>query len=200
MKKLKKLPAWLTVTEDSATVMLSRPSEINSVKVDQLTLRAPTVREVRAADAIGGEDEVLREMSLFASLSDAGTKDVEGLKLVDYARLQAGYSRLVQDEGIPENKDDMPAWLIVAADGAVVTLSKASEVKGIKVDRLTLRAPTVRDVRAANAASGGNDDQRDTIILANLSESDARDLEGLKLTDYQRLQAGYFRLVQDDGV
>lgn len=200
MKKLKKQPSWLTVTSDGATVMLSRPSEINSIKVDQLTLRAPTVREVRAADAIGGDDEVLREMSLFASLSDAGTKDVEGLKLTDYARLQAGYSRLVQDDGIPEDEDEMPAWLFVAADGAVVTLSKACEVRGIKVDRLTLRAPTVRDVRAANAASGGNDDQRDTVILANLSESDTKDLEGLKLTDYQRLQAAYFRLVQDDGI
>ncbi|MFO2466210.1 phage tail assembly protein [Pseudomonas sp. 15FMM2] len=101
---------------------------------------------------------------------------------------------------MPEDKDQLPAWLVVDPEGAVVTFSKAYEIKNLKLDRLTLRAPTVRDVRSATSASAGDDDQRDTILLANLSESDAKDLEGLKLTDYQRLQAAYFRLVQDDGV
>lgn len=48
MSDLKKLPSWLTITSDSAVVILSKPSEINSVTVDRLTLRSPTVREVRA--------------------------------------------------------------------------------------------------------------------------------------------------------
>jgi len=200
MKKLKKLPSWLTVAPDCATITLTRPCDVNGVKVDQLTVRAPTLREVRASDAIGGDDAVLCEVTLFASLADAGTKDIEGLKLTDYARVQSGYSRLLMDAGLPENKDDTPAWLVVGPDGAVVTLSKAYDVNDIKLDRLMLRAPTVRDVRAATSASNGDDDQRDTILLANLSESDTKDLEGLKLTDYQRLQAAYFRLVQDDGV
>ncbi|WP_294735786.1 phage tail assembly protein [uncultured Pseudomonas sp.] len=94
----------------------------------------------------------------------------------------------------------MPSWLVVDNEGAVVTLSKAYDVNDIKIDRLTLRAPTVRDVRDASSASNGDDEQRETILLANLSESNIKDLEGLKLTDYQRLQAAYFRLVQDDGV
>ncbi|MCT4497628.1 phage tail assembly protein [Pseudomonas sivasensis] len=94
----------------------------------------------------------------------------------------------------------MPSWLVVDTEGAVVTLSKAYAFNDVKVDRLTLRAPTVRDVRAATSASNGDDEQRDTILLAELSESSTKDLEGLKLTDYQRLQAAYFRLVQDDGV
>ena len=168
--------------------------------VDQLTLRAPTVREVRASDAIGGDDPVQCEVTLFASLTDAGIKDIDGLKLTDYARVQAAYSRLLLAADIPENKDETPSWLVVDPEGAVVTLSKGYEIKAMVVDRLTLRAPTVRDVRAATSASAGDDDQRDTILLANLSESHTKDLEGLKLTDYQRLQAAYFRLVQDDGV
>ncbi|MGY1952496.1 phage tail assembly protein [Pseudomonas pergaminensis] len=94
----------------------------------------------------------------------------------------------------------MPAWLVVDLERAIVTLSRPYEIKEMTVDRLTLRAPTVSDVRAATTASNGDDDKRDTIILANLTESDTKDLEGLKLTDYQRLQAAYFRLVQDDGV
>ncbi len=200
MKKLKKLPAWLTVGPDSAMITLTRPYDVNGVKVDQLPLRAPTLRDVRASDALGGDDVVLREVTLFASLSDAGTKDVEGLKLTDYARVQSAYSSLLRDVGIPENKDEMPSWLVVDTEGAVVALSKAYDVNDIKIDRLTLRAPTVRDVRDASSASNGDDEQRETILLANLSESSTKDLEGLKLTDYQRLQAAYFRLVQDGGV
>lgn len=200
MKAMKKLPSWLSVEADSATITLTRPSDVNGVKVDRLTLRAPTLREVRASDAIGGDDAVLREVTLFASLADAGTADLDGLKLTDYARLQSGYSRLLQDADMPENKGDTPTWLVVGSDGAVVTLSKAYDINDIKLDRLTFRAPTVRDVRTATSASNGDDEQRETILLASLSESNTKDLEGLKLTDYQRLQAAYFRLVQDDGV
>lgn len=199
-RKLKELPSWLTIGTDCATINLTRPSDVNGVTVDQLILRAPTLREVRASDSIGGADVVLREVTLFASLSDAGTKDIDGLKLTDYARVQTAYSRLILDAGIPEKKDETPTWLVVGTDGAIVTLSKAYDFKDMKLDRLPLRAPTVRDVRAATSASNGDDEQRETILLANLSESDTKDLEGLTLTDYQRLQAAYFRLVQDDGV
>lgn len=200
VKKLKFIPSWLTFGSDSATITLTRPSDVNGLKVDQLTLRAPTLREVRASDAIGGDDAVLCEVTLFASLTDAGTKDIDGLKLTDYARVQTAYSQLLLDAGLPDKEGELPTWLVVGPDGAVVTLSRPYDFKDIKLDRLMLRAPTVRDVRAATSASNGDDDQRDTILLANLSESETRDLEGLKLTDYQRLQAAYFRLVQDDGV
>uniref|UniRef100_UPI0030D8C179 phage tail assembly protein n=2 Tax=Pseudomonas sp. RA_5y_Pfl1_P24 TaxID=3088706 RepID=UPI0030D8C179 len=200
VKKLKLIPSWLTFGSDSATITLTRPSDVNGVKVDQLNLRAPTLREVRASDAIGGADAVLREVTLFASLTDAGTKDIDGLKLTDYARVQTAYSQLLLDAGLPDKEGEMPTWLGVGPDGAVVALSKPYDFKDVKLDRLMLRAPTVRDVRAATSASNGDDDQRDTVLLANLSESDTKDLEGLKLTDYQRLQAAYFRLVQDDGV
>ncbi|SEN18714.1 Phage tail assembly chaperone protein, E, or 41 or 14 [Pseudomonas sp. ok272] len=100
MSNLKKLPTWLIVSPDSALVVLSKPYEINGVQVDRLTLRAPTVRDVRAANAMGGGDEEQREMNLFASLSESGLKDLEGLKLTDYQRLQAAYFRLVQDDGV----------------------------------------------------------------------------------------------------
>lgn len=200
VKKLKLIPSWLTFGSDSATITLTRPSDVNGLKVDQLTLRAPTLHEVRASDAIGGADVVLCEVTLFASLTDAGTKDIDGLKLTDYARVQTAYSQLLLDSGLPDKEGETPTWLVVGPDGAVVTLSKPYDFKDMKLDRLMLRAPTVRDVRAATSASNGDDDQRDTVLLANLSESDTKDLEGLKLTDYQRLQAAYFRLVQDDGI
>ncbi|MHA6196808.1 phage tail assembly protein [Pseudomonas wadenswilerensis] len=97
MTQATKTPAWLTVGADRVVVRLSRPSEANSVQVDSLSLRAPTVRDLRAAQAGGGDDEQ-RELNLFASLAEVGVKDLEGLTLKDYGRLQAGYFRLVQDD------------------------------------------------------------------------------------------------------
>lgn len=97
MTQATKVPAWMTVSAERVVVRLSRATEANSVQVDSLALRAPTVRDLRAAHAGGGDDEQ-RELNLFASLAEVGVKDLEGLTLKDYGRLQAGYFRLVQDD------------------------------------------------------------------------------------------------------
>lgn len=197
MQTANKLPGWLSITTDRAAITLSRPSEVNGVKVDTLVLRAPLVREVRAADRAAGDDDELRELQLFASLAEAGLKDLEGLKVVDYRRLQAAYSNLVPHADYSKT---LPAWLSVTAENAVVSLSCPSEVNGVQTDKLTLRSPTVREVRAADRAAGGDDEQRELVLFAELAGAAIADLEGLKVVDYNRLQAGYFRLEQDDGV
>lgn len=92
----------------------------------------------------------------------------------------------------------IPGWLKLSADGVVVRLTKPSEANGIQVDSLALRSPTVRDIRAAQSAASGDDEQRELNLFASLAEVGVKDLEGLTLKDYGRLQAGYFRLVQDD--
>lgn len=97
MAQTKKLPSWLALDGERVTVTLSRPSESNGVRVDKLSLRAPTVRDIRSAQA-GAEDEEQRELNLFASLAETGVKDLENLALKDYSRLQTGYFRLVQDD------------------------------------------------------------------------------------------------------
>ncbi|MGY3171594.1 hypothetical protein ACVWYU_000968 [Pseudomonas sp. TE12234] len=197
MQTVKKLPAWLSINTDSAVVTLSRPSEVNGVKVDSLMLRAPLVREVRAADRAAGDDDEQRELLLFASLAEAGIKDLEGLKVVDYRRLQAAYSHLVPHADYSKS---LPAWLSITAENALVSLSRPSAINGVQVDKLTLRSPTVREVRAADRAAGGDDEQRELVLFADLAGAAIADLEGLKVVDYNRLQAGYFRLEQDDGV
>ncbi|UWF52262.1 phage tail assembly protein [Pseudomonas sp. N3-W] len=90
----------MSVTAENVQVTLSCASEVSSVKVDKVTLRSPTVREVRAADRAANGDAEQRELTLFAELTGAGLADLEGLKLVDYYRLQAGYFRLVHDDGV----------------------------------------------------------------------------------------------------
>ena len=193
----KKLPVWLAVTAESAVVTLSRPSDANGVKVETLTLRAPAVREVRAADRASNGDDEQRELMLFAGLAEVGLKDLEGLKLVDYRRVQAAYSRLAPDT---DYSTSMPSWLSVTTDNVLVTLSCPSQINGVMVDKLALRSPTVRDVRSANREAGGDDEQRELVLFAELAGAPVADLEGLKLVDFNRLQAGYFRLDQDNGV
>ncbi|MCU9528637.1 phage tail assembly protein [Pseudomonas mosselii] len=92
----------------------------------------------------------------------------------------------------------IPAYLQVEADRVIITLSKPAECNGVQVDKLSLRAPTVRDIRAAQQLTNGDDEQRELNLFASLAEVGVKDLEGLTLKDYTRLQAGYFRLVQDD--
>jgi hypothetical protein len=193
----KKLPVWLAVTAESAVVTLSRPSDANGVKVETLTFRAPAVREVRAADRASNGDDEQRELMLFAGLAEVGLKDLEGLKLVDYRRVQAAYSRLAPDT---DYSTSMPSWLSVTTDNVLVTLSCPSEINGVTVDKLALRSPTVRDVRSANREAGGDDEQRELVLFAELAGAPVADLEGLKLVDFNRLQAGYFRMDQDNGV
>ncbi len=193
----KELPAWLAVTAEGAVVTLSRPSDANGIKVETLTLRAPAVREVRAADRASNGDEEQRELMLFAGLAEVGLKDLEGLKLVDYRRMQAAYSRLAPDT---DYSTTMPAWLTITTDNVLVTLSRPSQINGVTVDKLALRSPTVRDVRSANREAGGDDEQRELVLFAELAGAPVADLEGLKLVDFNRLQAGYFRMDQDNGV
>lgn len=98
MSQANKIPAWMTLTVDSVTLKLTKPVEMNGVVSDKITLRSPTVRDVRAAQAASNGDNEQRELNLFASLAEIGAKDLEGLALKDYNRLQAGYFRLVQDD------------------------------------------------------------------------------------------------------
>ena len=97
-KNEKKNP-WLDVTEAGAVIRLRRVSECNGVKIDRLSMRAPTVKDVRTARKAAGEDSADHEMQLFASLCEVSLKDLEGLTMVDYDRLQAAYFRLVADDG-----------------------------------------------------------------------------------------------------
>lgn len=193
----KKVPAWLSLSALAAVVTLTRPSNANGVLVETFTLRAPVVREVRAADKASNGDEEQRELMLFAGLAEVGVKDLEGLKLTDYRRVQAAYSYLVPET---DYTDEMPAWLSVTTDQAVVTLSCPSEINGVSVDTVALRSPTVGDVRAANRDAAGDAEQRELVLFASLAGAPIADLEGLKLVDFNRLQAGYFRMDQDDGL
>lgn len=95
-----KTPAWLALSAERVTVTLSRPTELNGVQADKISLRSPTVRDIRTAQQTGGADDEQRELNLFASLAEVSAKDLEGMALKDYSRLQTGYFRLVQEDDV----------------------------------------------------------------------------------------------------
>ncbi|MDF9773656.1 phage tail assembly protein [Pseudomonas baetica] len=94
----------------------------------------------------------------------------------------------------------LPKWLQLGSGIATVTLSRASQANGIQVDKLTLREPTVREMRAATLQGGSNEEEQEMVLFCSLASIGRADLEGLLMRDYRRLQTAYFRLGADDGV
>jgi hypothetical protein len=94
----KKKPAWLAETGEGVSVKLSRPMTISGVKVDVIRLRAPTVRDVRAAKKLAGTDDEFQEIVLFASLAQCAPEEIERLSVRDYHRVQEAYFRLVSED------------------------------------------------------------------------------------------------------
>ncbi|WP_336341672.1 phage tail assembly protein [Pseudomonas atacamensis] len=92
----------------------------------------------------------------------------------------------------------VPSWLAISDDSAIITLKGAAEFGGIKVDKLTMRAPTVRDTRAATATAKGDYEQIEINILCSLLGATEKEIAALTQRNYNRLQAGYFRLVEED--
>jgi hypothetical protein len=94
----------------------------------------------------------------------------------------------------------LPKWLKLDGGIATVTLSKPVEVSGVKVDTLTLREPTVKEMRAATLQSNGDDEELELNLFCTLASVTKSDLEGLLMRDYRRLQTAYFRVGAEDGV
>lgn len=92
----------------------------------------------------------------------------------------------------------LPSWLKETGTGMCITLKYKPTVNGITVDRLNMRAPSIKDTRIAREMSGGDDEKLELNLFASLTECHVNDLDGLKERDYRRLQAGYFRLVNED--
>jgi hypothetical protein len=89
---------WLTVTTDNATIKLSRPSLLNGVRQDKLTLRTPTVGDLRGASKHSKDDAEAQDVFLFASLAECSPDDIEKLTVRDFRRVQKGYFRLVAED------------------------------------------------------------------------------------------------------
>ena len=80
-------------------------------------------------------------------------------------------------------------------DQLSIKLQHPTEFDGIRRDTLTLRAPLVRDMRLASRQAPNDAEERELILFGILAGVAPKDLEGMRFTDYKRLQDSYFRLV-----
>lgn len=94
----KPVPKYLKLTAENVTVTLTKPTEMNGIKVDTITLRAPTVRDMRMSSQTSDGDDEQRELNLFASTAEVSIKDTEGLTYKDYNRISTGYTFLVRED------------------------------------------------------------------------------------------------------
>ncbi len=94
----KPTPKYLTLTAENVTVRLSKPATLTGVDQATITLRAPTVKDVRGAGQTSDGDDEQRELNLFASLAEVGVKDLEDLTYKDYNRIATGYNFLVLED------------------------------------------------------------------------------------------------------
>lgn len=90
-----------------------------------------------------------------------------------------------------------PAFLTFAADGVTIKLSTPTELNGTTVDSLHMRTPTVRDMRAATAACGSDNEQLELNLFASLAQVGSKDWENMTLKDYERVKLGYRFLVSE---
>jgi hypothetical protein len=103
----------------------------------------------------------------------------------------------------PHMSKKTPNWLTEGTENVSIQLSRPTEMNGIKQNRVTLRIPTVGDLRAAAKQANGNNEEQEIILFASLAECATSDIEKLSIKDYKRVQEGYFRLVTDsdgDGI
>ncbi|MFP3405675.1 phage tail assembly protein [Pseudomonas sp. SIMBA_065] len=94
----KPAPKYIALTAENVTITLTKPVVLNGIEQDKITLRAPTVRDIRNSSKTSDGDEEQRELNLFASLAEVGLQDLEGLPYKDYNRVQAGYTFLVRED------------------------------------------------------------------------------------------------------
>jgi hypothetical protein len=95
---------------------------------------------------------------------------------------------------------ELPSWLKLSDEGVTVTLKYKTLISGILTDKLMMRAPSVMDWRASKVAGNGDYEKQELSLFSSLLGLTEAELLSLKYKDYQRLSAGYFRLVEEDDV
>ena len=84
-----------------------------------------------------------------------------------------------------------------ASDTATIELSAPIEAGGVRTERVTLRRPLVRDLRAAARAAGraAGDGEIEFRLFVNLCEVTPETLDAMAMADYLELQEAYRRFL-----
>ena len=95
---------------------------------------------------------------------------------------------------------ELLSWLKLSDEGVTVTLKYKTLISGVLTDKLMMRAPSVMDWRASKVAGNGDYEKQELSLFSSLLGLTEAELLSLKYKDYQRLSAGYFRLVEEDDI
>ncbi|CAB5287240.1 hypothetical protein IST455A_00866 [Burkholderia multivorans] len=76
---------------ETVKIKLKYPVSFDGVLRDELVMRRPKVRDMRAASKQAQGDDELREIVLFATLADVAPDELEGMDMVDYDAMQRAY-------------------------------------------------------------------------------------------------------------
>lgn len=90
-------------------------------------------------------------------------------------------------------KNQLPGYLIeTAADDFEITLAKALDVDGAKVNVIAMREPTVQDLLAAEMQSKGQSDAfQEIMMFSNLCSITPDQIKATTLKDYRRIQEAF---------
>jgi hypothetical protein len=69
-------------------IKLAFPITVDGAKVNEITLRRPTVKDMRVARVTGGKDDATQEINLIANLAQVTTEAVESLDMADFVKVQ----------------------------------------------------------------------------------------------------------------
>lgn len=82
------------------------------------------------------------------------------------------------------------------AQSVTVELSAPIPLNGVSVNRLHLRRPKLKDIRAARM-TGKDEEERELRLFAILADCAPSDLEELDFADYRKLQDTFQGMVGD---
>lgn len=68
-------------------ITLDYPITVDGAKLNEITLRRPTVKDMRVA-RIAGKDDAAQEITLIANLAQVPTSAVESLDMADFVKVQ----------------------------------------------------------------------------------------------------------------
>lgn len=77
------------------------------------------------------------------------------------------------------------------SERSMIALDYPIEADGVRLERLSIRRPKVRDLLTANKSGGGDEVAREIRLFANLCEVAPEVIEDLDMADYGKLQDAY---------
>jgi hypothetical protein len=164
-----------TTKPESKDITLKYP--VGDLKA--LTMRRPKVLDMMASASSAG-DEIEQAIALISNLCLISPAAVEDMDAGDFKRLNTAFADLTASDPV---KDYEPGKAIMLGVPVVIE-------GGTKVTAITLRKPTVKDLKTARKGATGDINQ-EVALFSLLSGLSTESIQGLDWADYLTLKGIY---------